>query len=139
MEHKCHESFPPSHEEISRQLERILASPDFKATPSQIAFLEFVVNQALAGNSSQIKGYTVATEVFGRGPNYDPNIDPIVSIQADILRRTLERYYLNAGKNGPIPIDIPKDTYVPVFKKRKLPCTYAFKEQWRLFSSLVPS
>ena len=131
---------PPSFQKaISHQIELILESPDFNATPQQIAFLKFVVNQTLAGKGLEIKDYTVATEVFGRGPNYDPNIDPIVSIQADILWRTLERYYLNAGKNGPIRIDIPKDTYVPVFKKRKLPCTYAFKEQWRLFSSLVPS
>jgi predicted component of type VI protein secretion system len=44
-----------SHEEISRQLERMLASPDFKATPTQVVFLRYVVNQTLAGNGSRIK------------------------------------------------------------------------------------
>jgi adenylate cyclase len=118
MELKCYESSPPSHEEISHQLERMLASPDFKATPSQIAFLKFVVNQTLAGNGSQIKGYTVATEVFGRRSDFDQSIDPIVSIQASGLRRALERYYKHAGKNDSIRIDIPMGTYVPTFDEQ---------------------
>jgi adenylate cyclase len=104
-------------EEIKRQLERMLSSPDFRATPQQTAFFKFVVNQTLAGNAGQIKGYTVATEVFGRGPDFDQSIDPVVSIQAGRLRRAIERYYLTGGKNDPICIDIPKGTYVPVFEK----------------------
>ncbi len=114
---------PSFYKAISHQLELIFASPDFDATPQQIAILKVVVNRTLAGKGREIKDYTVAAEVFDRGPNYDPNIDPIVSIQVDILRRMLERYSLNSGKNDPIRIDIPKDTYVPVFKKRKPPCT----------------
>ncbi|MGB6291025.1 MAG: hypothetical protein WBF36_12925, partial [Desulfobulbales bacterium] len=68
-----------SAEEIQQQLQRILNSPDFNATPQQRAFLDFVVNQTLAGNSHCIKGYTVATQVFGRDENFDQAIDPIVS------------------------------------------------------------
>jgi len=110
-------------DEIARQLERILTSPDFTATPQQIALLEYVVNQTLAGNADQIKGYTVATEVFGRRSDFDQSIDPIVSIQASRLRLALERYYETAGKNDPIRIDIPTGTYVPVFEKRLLALT----------------
>lgn len=69
-----------SHEEIMIQLQRILASLDFQASPQQRAFLKFVVDQTLAGNEGEIKGYTVATDVFGRGPDFDQNIDPVVSI-----------------------------------------------------------
>lgn len=105
----------PSDTAIARQLERIVASKDFQASPSQVAFLKFVVNQTLAGNAGQIKGYTVATQVFNRGADFDQNIDPIVSVQANKLRRALERYYLTAGKSDPLRIDIPKGTYVPRF------------------------
>ena len=115
MELKCYESSPPSHEEISRQLEHMLESQDFKATPTQVAFLQYVVDQTLAGNGSHIMGYTVATEVFGRRPDFDQSIDPIVSIQAGGLRRALERYYKHAGKHDSIRIDIPRGTYVPTF------------------------
>ena len=114
------QSPPPAKDDITRQLEHMLASPDFHATPQQTALLKYVVNQTLAGKASVIKDDTVAAEVFGRGPDFDRRIDPIVSIQADLLRRALARYYKTAGKNDPIRIDIPPRTYVPMFKKRKL-------------------
>ncbi len=38
----------------------MLASPDFKTTPQQIALLKYVVNQTLAGKADEIKDYTVA-------------------------------------------------------------------------------
>jgi adenylate cyclase len=97
----------------------MLASPDFNATPQQIFLLKYVVNQTLAGNADRIKGYTVATEVFGRRSDFDQSIDPIVSIQASRLRLALARYYETAGKNDPICIDIPKGGYVPTFRKQR--------------------
>jgi len=102
-------------EKIERQLLRILDSPEFNAAKQQRKFFEFVVNETLAGRSQEIKGYTIATCVFGRNEDFDQNSDPIVSVQANRLRRALERYYLVAGKEDPILIDIPKGTYVPTF------------------------
>jgi TolB-like protein len=96
----------------------MLASPDLNATPQQSALLKYVVNQTLAGNADRIKGYTVATEVFGRRSDFDQSIDPIVSIQAARLRRAMDRYYLTAGKHDPIRIDIPKGTYIPTFSEQ---------------------
>ena len=103
---------------VRRQMERVLSSPEFKATPAQRSFLTFVVEKVLAGQSADIKGYTVATEVFGRGEDFDQATDPIVSIHANKLRRALERYYLIAGPQDPIRIEIPKGTYVPVFRRQ---------------------
>jgi tetratricopeptide (TPR) repeat protein len=40
-----------------------------------------------------------------------------VRIQAGRLRRSLERYYLLAGKDDAIRIELPKGTYVPTFRK----------------------
>jgi hypothetical protein len=111
---------PTTKDDIISQLERMLASPDFHATPQQKALFKYIVNQNLAGKAHEIKDDDVAADVFGRDADYDRNIDPIVSIQADILRRVLERYYRNAGKNDSVRIEIPPGTYVPVFKKRKL-------------------
>jgi adenylate cyclase len=100
---------------IRNQVERILGHPDFRATDRMRDFLRFVVDQTLAGNERQLKGFTIATEVFGRGTGFDAAHDPVVRIQAGRLRRALERYYLVAGGNDPIHIDIPKGGYVPVF------------------------
>ena len=109
-----------SSDEISRQLERMLARSCFNATPQQIAFFKFVGDQTLAGNADQINGYTVATVVFGHRLDFAQSIDPVVSIQTDIMRWKLERCYLTAGKYDSIRIDIPRDNYVPVFNKREL-------------------
>jgi adenylate cyclase len=103
---------------VQRQLQRILASPAFRATDAQKAFLEFVVRKTLAGESEEIKGYTVATQVFGRREDFDQATDPIVSIQANKLRRALEHYYLTAGKKDPVRIEIPKGIYVPTFSEQ---------------------
>jgi len=100
---------------IKGQMQRILASMEFQATSRQRKFLRFVVSETLAGKAHEIKGYTVATRVFGRKTNFDQATDPIVSIQANKLRRALERYYLVAGKQDQIRIDLPKGSYVPTF------------------------
>ncbi len=116
MEFQTRKSSVPSKEDVSHQLEHMMASADFTATPQQVAFLQFVVKRTQEGNADSIKGYTVATEVFGRRSDFDQSIDPIVSIQAARLRRALARYYETAGNKDPIRIDIPKGTYVPTFE-----------------------
>ena len=110
----------PADEEIKKQLRRILDSPEFQATDRQREFLRFVVTETIAGNSHEIKGYTIATRVFGRKENFDQATDPIVSIQANKLRRSLERYYLISGQQDPVHIDIPKGTYVPTFFEQRV-------------------
>jgi adenylate cyclase len=107
---------PLTPKNIKEQLQRILTSPEFKATRQQRKFLRFVVSETLAGKAQEIKGYTVATRVFRRKMDFDQATDPIVSIQANKLRRALERYYLLTGKQDRIRIDLPKGTYVPTFQ-----------------------
>ncbi len=104
-----------SHDAIRAQLDRILGHREFQATDKMRDFLRFVVEEKLAGRAHQLKGYTIATQVFGRGDDFDPAHDPIVRIQAGRLRRALERYYLVAGGRDPIFIDIPKGRYIPQF------------------------
>lgn len=107
-----------SADEVREQLQRLLASAVFRATEAQRSFLSFVVEEVLAGKADEIKGYTVATRVFGRREDFDQSIDPIVSIQANKLRRALEHYYLVAGQQDPLRIDMPKGTYVPTFQRQ---------------------
>jgi adenylate cyclase len=100
---------------IRSQMERILQSVDFKASDKQRNFLSFVVDETLAGRSSQLKGYTIAVSVYRRPEGFDPQVDPIVRVEAGRLRRALDHYYLTAGKNDRVGITIPKGSYVPAF------------------------
>ena len=117
MDKPIQRKFRWSDEEIRAQLHRILEHPEFKATARMREFLEFVVEQSLAGNARHLKGFTIAKEVFGRDESFDAAHDPVVRIQAGRLRRAIERYYLVAGSNDPIQIDIPKGGYEPVFSE----------------------
>ena len=111
----------PTPEAIRVQLERILESAEFRASDKQRKFLSFVVDETLEGRASQLKGYTIAVAVYGRTEGFDPQVDPIVRVEAGRLRRALEHYYLTAGKNDPVRIKIPKGGYVPTFHGIRIP------------------
>ncbi|HML13617.1 MAG TPA: hypothetical protein VK456_09945 [Xanthobacteraceae bacterium] len=108
----------PGADEIRAALERVVASDVMRASPQLAAFLRFVVEAELEGNSDRIKGYVIAVEVLKRGTQFNPQIDPIVRVEATRLRRTLERYYAGAGAEDPIVIALPRGTYVPTFTRR---------------------
>ncbi len=111
----------PTPDTFRSHLERILQSSEFKATDNQRKFLSFVVNETLEGRASQLKGYTIAVDVYGRSEKFDPQMDPIVRLEAGRLRRALEHFYLTAGKNDPVRIKIPKGSYVPTFQTVQIP------------------
>jgi adenylate cyclase len=111
----------PTPETIRVQLERILQSAEFRASDKQRKFLSFVVDETLEDRASQLKGYTIALAVYGRTEKFDPQVDPIVRVEAGRLRRALEHYYLTAGKNDPVRIKIPKGGYVPTFHTVQIP------------------
>jgi adenylate cyclase len=104
---------------VREALEGILASPGFDASARNRRFLEYIVEETLAGRADRLKGLTIAIDVFGRGAAIDPKHDPVVRIEAAKLRRSLERYYLMAGQEDPIRIGLPKGTYVPTFERRE--------------------
>jgi TolB-like protein len=105
----------PQAEVVREQLSRILASTAFDASGRNRQFLSFIVEQTIAGNADRIKAYSIATDVFHRGKDFDPQLDSIVRIEAGRLRRSLEHYYLTAGTDDPVRITIPKGSYVPLF------------------------
>jgi adenylate cyclase len=111
------ERLSPSAAAVEQELARILASPDFVASDRLKGFLRFVVEERLAGRADRLKAYAIALEVFGRDASFDPQIDPVVRMEAGRLRRRLERYYLGAGQDDSVRIDIPKGGYAPIFSR----------------------
>ncbi|MGK9236788.1 hypothetical protein KXS07_33525 [Inquilinus limosus] len=106
-------------EAIREALERILTSADFRASERNRRFLRYVVEETLAGRTDRIKGYSIAVAVFDRDESFDPQVDPIVRIEAGRLRRSLDHYYLTGGQDDAIRITVPKGTYVPTFTARE--------------------
>lgn len=101
---------------VRSELQRILSSDQFDASERNRRFLEYAVEETLAGRGDRIKAYTIATIVFGRDDSFDPTLDPVVRMEARRLRRSLERFYLVEGARGPVSIALPKGGYVPKFQ-----------------------
>src|SRR6478672_12901717 len=103
---------------IREQLVRILNSGPFHQSQRRQRFLEYLVNEALAGRGERLKAYNVALEVFERPETFDPITDPLVRIEAARLRDRLREYYGTDGQSDPIHIDLPKGTYTPQIEFR---------------------
>ena len=97
------------------ELARVLGSADFDASERNRNFLRYVVDETLAGRSSRIMAYSIATSVFGRDERFDPQHDAIVRIEANRLRRALEHYYLTGGRDDPLKNRDFPGSYVPAF------------------------
>ncbi len=123
------DSQPPSHEEVREHLQKVLACGDFNTSDRNRRFLSYVVEETLAGRGSRLKAYNIALAALDRGEDFDPLTDPIVRIEASRLRRSLEHYYLTAGKADRIRIDIPKGSYIAVFTRADPEATPSPDEQ----------
>ena len=102
---------------VRRQLERVLESPGFSRNERLSRFLRFVVEGHLDGKDHELKESVIAIEVFGRRPDFDSRLDPVVRTEAVRLRARLSEYYIKEGKADALVIELPKGGYVPRFRE----------------------
>jgi TolB-like protein len=106
---------------VLEELHRAFDSGLDGASERQRNLLSYLVTEELEGRGDRLKAYSIATEVFGRSKDFDPQTDSIVRVEVGRLRKALERYYLTEGQNASIVISIPKGQYRPVFDQISLP------------------
>ena len=104
-----------SRQAIVSQLDHILASEEFAASPKIQMLLRYLVTATLDDDTEQLKGYTIGIDVFDRDESFDPMLDSIVRVQVGRLRKMLAHYYVTAGEPQKILIEIPKGQYGAVF------------------------
>ncbi len=117
----------PSAECATTQLAMVCESACLSSAPRLAKLLTFLVDESLAG--SPLKESIVGVSVFGREPGYDPKQDSVVRTEMRRLRAKLVEYYAGEGARDRLIIDLPKGSYVPVFRER----------QTGLLDRLVPS
>lgn len=105
----------PSAADVRAELARLSANPGFDASERRLRFLQFIVDKTLAGKAADLKGFSIAMEVFGRDETFDSQTDPVVRLEARRLRRDLDSFYIGPGAGHPLRISIPKGGYVPQF------------------------
>jgi len=109
------------HDGRRAAIEKVLHSSTFSRSDSSRLLLKFIVEKSLAGNPDSIKEYTIATEALGRAPDFDPKADSIVRIQVQRLRKRLDEYYSDEGREDPLRIVIPSGHYIPEFRTHPEP------------------
>jgi hypothetical protein len=100
---------------ILSELEQILNHPTFKASKRCLSLLEYLIQHALSGDIDSIKERTLGVEVFGRPADYDTNIDPIVRMTANEIRKRLAQYYHEPGIVHDLTVRLNAGTYIPQF------------------------
>jgi hypothetical protein len=100
------------------QIDRLTNSHVLHGSESLCKLLRYLARHVLDHPGTPIKEYQIATEVFGRSADFDPQLDSMVRVQAGRLRVKLSEYYTGDGAEDPIVVELPKGTYVLAFHHR---------------------
>ena len=102
-------------EQYLAQIDRLVGSQVLHGSESLCKLLRYLAKHVLDHPGTSIKEYQIATEVFGRSDDFDPQLDSMVRVQAGRLRGKLAEYYSVNGADDGIVVELPKGTYVLSF------------------------
>jgi serine/threonine-protein kinase len=111
-------------------LDRVLAGDGFRNAGRLTRFLRFTVERTLSGEGAELKEYRLGTEVYDRGADFDPRVDPIVRVEARRLRAKLAEYYAGPGSSDAVRITMPKGGYTPEFESMTAPARARWRWVW---------
>ena len=111
-------SFQPSRAEWERLLSRVVESTPFRRSARLRDFLIFVGNEVVLRGVEDLHEQQIGTAVFGRSASYDTSQDNIVRVNAMELRKRIDLYFAEEGRNEPLVFEIPRGSYVPIFRLR---------------------
>src|SRR5437660_6805478 len=97
------------------EIEKLVASHALHGSESLCKLLRYLGKQALERPGVPVKEYQIATEVFGRQADFDPQLDSMVRVQAGRLRTKLAEYYSTEGGSDRIVVELPKGSYAVTF------------------------
>ncbi|HOL69813.1 MAG TPA: hypothetical protein PLA43_04835 [Bryobacteraceae bacterium] len=110
-------------EEISLQKKRELVarvanSSYFQKSPRLRSFFLYVAECTLENRLEDVREVQIAQHVFHRKADYNPGQDNIVRVEARSLRKRLELFFANEGKDETMIISMPKGSYALTFEPR---------------------
>ena len=111
-------TFAAGPEEFFQQIDHIIKSHSLRGSESLCRLLQYLAKQAIDHPDAPLKEYQIATEVYGRHADFDPQSDSTIRVQAGRLRMKLAEYYAGEGAADPILVRIPKGSYHLVFEAK---------------------
>jgi hypothetical protein len=109
-------------------VERVCASPHLLRSPRLRELLTFLCRRTLDEGAVEVREQEIGVAVFARHRHYDPAQETIVRVQASHLRKRVEKYFAEEGRDEPLVLEIPKGSYLPVFRPRALEVSAAAPE-----------
>jgi len=98
---------------LHQHLKQVIAGDVFKGSHRSVQFLQFIVDQAIAGRFDSLKERVIGMELFGRSASYDTGDDAIVRVTASDVRRRLLEHYGRYGATSEFRISLPSGSYIP--------------------------
>jgi hypothetical protein len=98
---------------LRQHVKEVMEGPAFKGSQRSGQFLNYIVEQAIAGHFESLKERVIGVELFGRSPSYDTGDDAIVRVTASDVRRRLLQHYGQHGASTELRISLPLGSYVP--------------------------
>ena len=102
-----------------QQVDLITKSHSLRGSESLCKLLQYLAKQSLYHPEAPLKEYQIATEVYGRHSDFDPQADSSIRVQVGRLRLKLAEYYATEGASDPVEVKIPKGSYHLVFAPRE--------------------
>src|SRR2546427_7175987 len=113
-----HRASIAEREQFLAEIDRLIGSHVLHGSESLCKLLRYLAEHALHHPGVPLKEYQIATEVFGRPADFDPQSDSTIRVQAGRLRMKLAEYYSSEGADDPLVVELPKGTYVLSFHQR---------------------
>ena len=92
-------------------IQHVVESPYFKKSPRLRSLLLYLAEKTLAARPDLLTEYNIATTVFERKADFDPDVDTIVRSHMVRLRQKLDQYAVENETTGAICVTVPKGDY----------------------------
>lgn len=106
-------------EQFLGQIDRLVASSALHQSESLCKLLRYLSKHAIEHPGEPVKEYQIATEVFGRPADFDPQFDATIRVQVGRLRTKLLEYYTVEGADDPVVVELPKGSYHLEYRNRR--------------------
>src|ERR1700745_1337622 len=98
---------------LQQHVKEVIEGAAFKGSHRSGQFLQYIVDQAIAGHFESLKERVIGVELFGRSPSYDTGVDAIVRVTASDVRKRLLQHYGKDGATSDFRISLPSGSYIP--------------------------
>lgn len=98
---------------LQQHVKEIIEGPAFRTSNRCCKFLQYIVDQAIAGRFDLLKERVIGVELFGRPPAYDTGEDAVVRATATEVRKRLLRHYGGIAVQSDYRISLPSGSYIP--------------------------